>query len=70
MIKWQRHEHTFEPELICFAVRPPRSARDERHIEPKLANRRDMIRWITIDQLDLHPRMLLVIGLEQFGKEA
>ncbi len=63
-------KYPLPPKLIDFAIGPLRRTSDERNVKSQLTNRRNMIRWIAVYQLDSNLRVLLVISTQQLRQEA
>ncbi|KRE12632.1 hypothetical protein ASE66_19195 [Bosea sp. Root483D1] len=66
----QDYKNALRPEIGGFAVGPGAAAGEECHVQSKLADRGDMLGWSSIDEVDAHLRVFLIVGAKQIGQEA
>jgi len=70
VIVGQHHEYPLSPKLVSLAVRPLRCARDERHVKPELADRREVVRRIAIYEFDPDLGVAFIVRPQQFREES
>ena len=66
----QHDKHALGPELFGLAFRPIDGSGDERQVEPKLSNGRDMFGRIAVDQFDMDPGMFFRESIQKFTQKA